>query len=226
MPRARHSSASLNFSAFPPPDFRFMISTGWVAGGTGTPGVGAEISEARSRASEYRPSATAATAKPRLATNAQTSCAARSTTMHATTATTATAALTSRAVLRRVSVFHAAATATASNAAAASMVNGSLSSNSTSASPAPMIVTYDATAAIRRDGFGGGSDSTVMLSRTVVPRTWNRPGEIGQPVLHCRSARIPRRARAWTTLKQRPGPTSLAPSRRVCDTSTARWCPT
>ena len=68
--------------------------------------------------------------------------------MHATTATTATAALTSRAVLRRVSVFHAAATATASNAAAASMVNGSLSSNNTSASPAPMIVTYDATAAI------------------------------------------------------------------------------
>ena len=148
--------------------------------------------------------------------------------MHATTATTATAALTSHAVLRRVSAFHAAATATASNAAAASMVNGSLSSNSTSASPAPMIVTYDATAAIRRDGFGSGSgsESTVMLSRTVVPRTWRRPGEIGQPVLHCRSARIPRRARAWTTLKQRPGPTSLAPSRRVCDTSTARWCPT
>ena len=28
MPRARHSSASLNCSAFPPPDFRFMISTG------------------------------------------------------------------------------------------------------------------------------------------------------------------------------------------------------
>ena len=32
-----------------------MISTGCVAAGTGTPGVGAEISEARSRASEYRP---------------------------------------------------------------------------------------------------------------------------------------------------------------------------
>ncbi len=76
MPRARHSSASLNCSAFPPPDFRFMINTDFVAAGTGTPGVGAEISEARSRPNEYRASATAATARPRLANNANRSRAA------------------------------------------------------------------------------------------------------------------------------------------------------
>ena len=73
-------------------------------------------------------------------------------------------ALTSRAVRRRVSAFHAAATATASDAAAATIVHGSLSSNSTSTTPAPMMVTYDAIAAIRRDvvGFGSERGSTVI----------------------------------------------------------------
>ena len=53
MPRVLHSSTRWNFSAFPPPDLRFMISAPRRAAGTGVPGVRLRLRVRRSRESAY-----------------------------------------------------------------------------------------------------------------------------------------------------------------------------
>ena len=115
-PALRHSSARWNFSAFPPPDFRFMISTPCSAAGTGVPVVALLLSVRTSHESAYRASATATTRR-----------ASRHTTDHSadsettTAATNATAAMpnataTMRVVPARVSAYHTAITITTSSA--------------------------------------------------------------------------------------------------------------
>ena len=116
MPRVRHSSARWNFSAFPPPDFRFMISTPCSAAGTGVPVVALLLSVRTSRESAYRASATATTRRASRHTTDHT--ADSETTIAATNATAATpnATATMRAVPARVSAYHTASTMTTSSA--------------------------------------------------------------------------------------------------------------
>jgi hypothetical protein len=63
MPRSPHSCARRNRSAFPPPDFRFMIRTGWRAAVTAGRRLAAESSAAGDRRSAYRADATDSSAK-------------------------------------------------------------------------------------------------------------------------------------------------------------------
>ena len=115
MPRLRHSSARWNFSAFPPPDFRFMISTPCSAAGTGVPVVALLLSVRTSRESAYRASATATTRRASRHTTDHN--ADSETTIPATNATAAipNATATMRAVPARVSAYQTANTMTTSS---------------------------------------------------------------------------------------------------------------